>query len=59
MDVNVEPVLMGDVLIHDPATVEADVADDDLRGTRVRLSIPREHLDDRADRVLMAVEPPG
>ena len=59
MDVNVEPVLMGDVLIHDPATAQADVADDDLRGKRVRLSILREHADDRADRVLMAVQPPG
>ena len=59
VDVDVEPVLVGDVLIHDTAVPEADVTDDDLRGLRVRLSVPSEHLDDRPDRVFMAVEPPG
>ena len=49
---------MGDVLVpHRAAALEADVADDDARRVGVRGAVGLEHRDDRADRVLVAVQP--
>ena len=58
VDVDVEPVLMGDVRVHRPAALVADVADDDARRPRVRGAIGVDHGNDRADRALVPVQPP-
>ena len=55
--VDVEPVLVGAVLVRRPAVSEADVADDHARRVRVGGAIRGEHRDDGANRVLVAVQP--
>ena len=60
VDVDVESVLVGDVLVgHRAAALAADVADDDARCPRIRGPVAIDHRDDRTDRVLVAVKPVG
>ena len=55
--IHVEPVLMGDVLVHPAAVAQADVPDDHPRGVRMCGAVGADHGEDRPDRVLVAVEP--
>ena len=48
-----------DVRIHDPSVAEADVPHDHPRCIGIRRSVLSERLDERSNRVLVAVEPPG
>ena len=57
VDVDVEPVLMRDVIVHPPAALAADVADHDASRVRVIRAIRTAHGEDRADGVLVSVQP--
>ena len=56
VDVDVEPVLVGRVIVHRAAAFAADVADHDARRVRVLGAVRAGHREDRADRVLVSVK---
>ena len=58
VDVDVEPVLVGGVLVERTAAAAADVTDHDPRRLRVRRSVGGDHREERPDRPLVPVQPP-